>query len=188
MNKMLYVVIALVAIAVIMLPVAACEIREGCWLTAGGHITNQKDITADFKGSYGGNGMTMKDGSVRGEWNHVDHLSGDHFHGIVAALVCDYVPLYDGPNVPKAYPNHVVFVGEGRLNDVDGCTFEVDAYDIDEGGIHRDGYEIWVWCDGSLALHNKATEDQCDPLTSNPIGCLAGGNFQIHPANNGHPY
>ena len=183
---MLWLIVALVAIAVVTGPVAACE--GGCWLTAGGHITNLKDVIAEFKGSYGGNGMTMKDGSVRGEWNHVDHLTGDHFHGIVTYLACDYVPLYDGPNVPKAYPNHVVFGGEGRLNEIDSCTFTVYAYDIDEGGIHRDGYEIWVWCDETLELYNKATSDQCDPLSSNPIGCLAGGNFQIHPPNNGHPY
>jgi hypothetical protein len=186
-KKMLWMVITLVAIAVVTVPVAACE-SGGCWLTAGGHITNLKGVVADFKGSYGGNGMTMKGGSVRGEWNHVDHLTGAHFHGDVTWLKCDHQP-YPGPDVPKAYPNHVWFGGVGTLDGVDGCEFSVDAYDINEGGIHRDGYKIDVECyDDGSELHNQATSDQCNPLTSNnPIGCLAGGNIQIHPPNNGHP-
>ena len=55
-KKMLWVVIALVAIAVVTVPVAACDYAGGCGLTAGGHIRDQNGIRADSKGSYGGNG------------------------------------------------------------------------------------------------------------------------------------
>jgi hypothetical protein len=185
-KKMLWMVITLVAIAVVTVPVAACE--SGCWLTAGGHITNLKGVVADFKGSYGGNGMTMKGGSVRGEWNHVDHLTGAHFHGDVTWLECAHIDPYGGPDVPKAYPNYVEFGGTGTIDGVKGYMFEANVFDINEGGIHRDGYMITVWnAAGKTILFNQATSDQCNPLGSNPIGCLAGGNIQIHPPNNGHP-
>ena len=100
---------------------------------------------------------------------------------------CDHIFPCEGPDVPKAEPDYGEFGGTGRLNDVVDCEFLVQAFDIHEGGIHRDGYEIRVSCDDGSELHNKATSDQCDPFDANPTGCLAGGNFQIHPPNNGHP-
>jgi hypothetical protein len=187
-KKMLWAIIALAAIAVLTVPVGACD-GGGCWLTAGGKITNLKGVVADFKGTFGGNAMTMKDGDIRGEWNHVDHLTGDHFHGEVAWLECAHIYPYEGPDVPKAEDNYVEFGGTGTINGVEGYMFEANVFDIHEGGIHRDGYMITVWdAEGHIRLFNEATSDQCDPRGSNPIGCLAGGNIQIHPSNNGHPY
>ena len=81
--------------------------------------------------------MTMKDGDVRGEWNHVDHLTGDHFHGDVVWLECAHIDSYGGPDVPKAEPNYGEFGGVGTINGVGFYNFEANVFDINEGGIHR---------------------------------------------------
>ena len=108
-------------------------------------------------------------------------------------LSCDHVEGLNGPQVPDAYPlNHAIFggTGTGIYNKQTGCDFQIIAYDIGEGGSHKDSYEITVTCGSNVVLHNKATTDQCLQLPGIPtnIGCLAGGNFQIHPSNAGHPY
>jgi hypothetical protein len=180
----------------------------GCWVTGIGTFGK-----ADTRDSFGGNGMTMKDGSVRGEWNHVDHLdeSGttvngqNHFHGVVNYLVCSRYPTLNGPDVPKAIPNFAIWGGTGSYNNVDGYFFEVHAFDHGEPGAHHDRYTIDVYDSGyNLVLHADGTGTYDTPpntkgceedvtLTEGlewvgDMGCLSGGNFQIHPPNNGHPY
>lgn len=182
-KKRLWIVITLVVIAIVTVPATACS----CKVTGIGHIKGLFGLTF---ASFGGNGMPMKDGTIRGEWNHVDHVTGAHFHGDVTWLTCYDKDPYEGPDVPGAPYNYAEFggLGTGTLNGVDGCNFGVKAYDINEGGIHKDGYHIRVTCPDGSTLHNDATSDACDPLGANPIGCLAGGNFQIHASNKGHPY
>jgi len=208
----------------------------GCWVTGIG--TFGKGVTRD---SFGGNAMTMKDGSVRGEWQHVDHfdVSGSQkngqnlFHGKVEYIRCERFPTLNGPEVPKAVPNFANWGGHGKFNHVDGYKFDVRAFDHAEGGIYRDRYAIQIWDpEGNLVLeaNGMATNDiangpgasmgakgngngkggphaeepattgrdiKCleDPtITSEDLawvaelGCLSGGNFQIHPPNKGHPY
>jgi len=184
-KKMVWIVITLVVVAVVVVPAAACN----CKITGIGHIKGLGTQGNSVFASFGGNGIPTKDGFVKGEWNHVDHVTGSHFHGDVDWLNCFSCSTYTGPDVPDAFPlNYARFGGTGTFNAVDGCDFTVHAYDINEGGIHRDGYRIDVYnCPGGSSLHNKATTDAClylpvtNPIGTSPIGCLAGGNFQIHP-------
>lgn len=181
--------------------------QGGCWVTGIGTFGK-----GDTRDSFGGNGMTMKDGSVRGEWQHTDHfdVSGTQkngqnlFHGKVTYIACLRFPTLPGPEVPKAIPNYANWGGKGRFNGVDGYYFDVKAFDHAEGGIHKDRYQIRIFdANKKLVLHadgqgtmqapsNK--ECEIDPLvTTNlswvkALGCISGGNFQIHPPNKGHPY
>ncbi|MDD1673135.1 MAG: hypothetical protein LUP99_01860 [Methanomicrobiales archaeon] len=84
-----------------------------------------------------------------------------------------------------------------------GCVWGVEIWDINEPGIHRDGYKIWVNCvpEGGPYHTDQATEDArikgpiTGPIDSGCplaigyalIGCLNSGHLQIHPTNNGHP-
>lgn len=198
MNKKLHwIFITLIAIAVVAAPAAACC----CRITGIGQIRGDEGA---IKASFGGNGQSFKDGNsgpyVDGEWNHVDHVGKVHFKGDVDYLNCFFDPTFAGPDVPKADFNWVQFGSEdsGKLTLADGtvvkrCSWQVTAYDINEGGIHRDGYLIGVECPDGPTLYNQATTDAClsgpvkDPIGTAPIGCLHGGNFQIHPTNRGHP-
>jgi hypothetical protein len=181
--------------------------QGGCWFTGGG--TFGKGQTRD---SFGGNAMTMKDKAVRGEWEHVDHtnvlantVNGQNlFHGKVHYIVCKKFPSLSGPQVPKAYPNFVNFGGTGKYNGVDGYFFDVKAFDHGEGGIHFDRYVIDIYdANKKLVLHGDGTVTTQDPSNKTckddvkvtqdlawvrDMGCLSGGNLQIHPPNAGHPY
>jgi len=181
--------------------------KGGCWVTGIG--TFGKGQTRD---SFGGNGMTMKDGSVRGEWQHTDHFdeSGTQkngqnlFHGQVHYLVCKLFPTLNGPEVPKAVPNYANWGGTGRYNGVDGYYFDVKAFDHAEGGIHRDRYVIRIFspdkqlvllADGQGTTQDPSNKQCLEDVDVGPglewvkaMGCLSGGNFQIHPPNKGHPY
>jgi hypothetical protein len=180
--------------------------QGGCWFTGGG--TFGKGLTRD---SYGGNAMTMKDKAIRGEWEHVDHtnllastVNGQNlFHGKVHYIVCKKFPL-SGPEVPKAVPNYINFGGTGVFNHMDGYFFDVKAFDHAEGGIHFDRYVIDIYDSNmKLVLHGdgQVTEqvdgpDTCkDDIKVTPdlawveqMGCVNGGNLQIHPPCGGHPY
>jgi hypothetical protein len=171
----------------------------GCFVTGIGHIdvVGGKTKAATTRASFGGNAKTfVKDGLVDGEWQHIDHVTKDQFHGDVTYLSCDHADGLNGPQVPDAYPlNRAYFGGDGTgiFNKRTGCDFDIIAYDIGEGGSHQDSYEITVTCGTPpvVVLHNIATTDQCKlgvPGIPTSIGCLAGGNFQIHPSNAGHPY
>lgn len=181
----------------------------GCWVTGIG--TFGKGATRD---SFGGNGMTMKDGSVRGEWQHTDHFdeagttnNGQNlFHGQVTYLACKRYDELNGPEVPKAYPNFANWGGIGRFNGEDGYYFDIKAFDHAEGGIHRDRYVIRIFdpdkqlvlaADGLGTLEDPSNKECLEDATVmegvgldwvKEMGCLSGGNFQIHPPNKGHPY
>jgi len=201
----------------------------GCWITGIG--TFGKGVTRD---SFGGNGMTMKDGRVRGQWQHTDHfdVSGSQkngqnlFHGQVEYLRCKLFPTLNGPEVPKAVPNYAEWGGPGTFNHEEGYWFDVQAFDHAEGGIYRDRYKITVKDpDGNVVLEadgmgthsivngpagsmgvkgNAKAQTEVDNPTNtscredvdvtadlawvSELGCLSGGNFQIHPPNKGHPY
>jgi hypothetical protein len=185
--------------------------QGGCFVTGIG--TFGKGNTRD---SFGGNGMYMKDGRVRGEWEHVDHFdvtgaqkNGQNlFHGDVEFLRCEKYPALPGPDVPKAEPNFATWGGTGRYNGALGYRFQVWAWDHGEPGNLIDRYAIKVWdaegvvvlaADGSVTPTSggdSARDMGCKvpvPVDvgvdfANAMGCISGGNFQIHPANNGHPY
>lgn len=162
----------------------------GCWVTGIGTFGK-----GDTRDSFGGNAMTMKAGTVRGEWQHTDHFdqSGTQKN-----------PTLPGPEVPKAEPNYANWGGVGRYNGVDGYFFDVKAFDHAEGGIHKDRYVIDIYGpDKQLVLHADGLGTLADPSNKaceidtavtpdlawvKAMGCLSGGNFQIHPPNKGHPY
>lgn len=145
----------------------------GCWVTAGGHngTAGAQGAGVAKEDSFGGNAMSMKDGSIRGEWENVNHL-GDVFHGLVTSLRC-FNDGGAGPEVPDADANIAEFSGTGSWNHVDGYTFLVHIEDRAEGGKDLDFYAITVWLGGTV-VYTEAD-------------FIAGGNLQIHPPNNGHP-
>lgn len=55
----------------------------GCWVTGGGFISDKGG-----RDNFGGNAKSMKDRHIQGEWNHVDHESGEHIHGRPSYLFC----------------------------------------------------------------------------------------------------
>ncbi len=221
MNPKMVWIVTLVVTAIIVSPAAACC----CRVTGGGQIENME--IDEVWASYGFVGQPFaahddKPWYVDGQWNHIDHLTGAHFHAPVDYLHCYYEDDIAGPDVPDHFPDvpegllpapgpknefNKARIGgaEGKLTDDDGvhldCTWEVIIYDVNEPGIHRDGYKIDVTCPDGATLSNEASSDACDlePLTGHigsgnidgqpysPIGCVKSGNIQIHPTNNGHP-
>ncbi|MCC6746559.1 MAG: hypothetical protein IT371_02810 [Deltaproteobacteria bacterium] len=181
--------------------------QGGCWFTGGGTFGK-----GDTRDSFGGNAMTMKAAPVRGEWNHVDHhdvtgttINGqNHLVGRVTYIACKKYPSLKGPQVPKAEPNYVNFGGVGKFNGKDGHFFDVRVFDHAEGGILRDRYAIDVYGPDKKLVHhadgqgtesapsNKTCKENVDVTPDlawvKEMGCLSGGNMQIHPPNTGHPY
>ena len=159
----------------------------GCWVTGGGFI-----VDADGHDNFGGNGMPMKDGRIRGEWNHVDHGTGDHAHGDVQYLVCRTVANEPGPGQPGGkkglISNQVYFGGPARWQIAgawnDGYWFDVMAEDHGSKGRSSlsDYYHftIRLKADPLKALSGAVVYDTEGPLV--------GGKIQLHPANGGHPY
>jgi hypothetical protein len=168
----------------------------GCWFTGGGFV-----LSNNGKDTYGGNGKPMKDGRIQGEWNHVDH-NANHAHGKVEYLVCR-VAAGPGPSQPGGkkglVSNQVYFGGHARWrsNDIwtDGYWFDVVAEDHGEPGNVKDtGSGNTV--KGTMADYYHFTiRQESDPVAGvsgavvyEVSGPFEGGNFQIHPNNNGHPY
>jgi hypothetical protein len=144
-----------------------------CWFTGGGTIMTIDGING--RQSFGGNAMTMKDKPVRGEWEHINHTTGDIFHGKVTYLSC-WETNDPGPSPPKADPNYIEFGGEGVLNHVEGYSFEVTAYDSGEPATkNAPGDHYWI-----------TILDPSGAMVVEEDGALSG-NFQIHPPNKGHP-
>ena len=152
----------------------------GCWVTGGGFI-----VDADGKDSFGGNAMPMKSGTVRGEWEHQDHGTGDAAHGQANYIVCRTVPGA-GPGHPNG-PQHnftvnqVYFGGPARWfasgGWTDGYWFDVVAEDHGEPGT-SDTYQFTI---------RQYAGNSPGAVVYRTSGTLAGGNIQIHPANPGHP-
>lgn len=156
-----------------------CSFRKdegGCFVTGIGHIGDDLDRPGAGRAgrpSFGGNAMGMKDGHVRGQWQNTTH-EGDLFHGRADWIRCwkDEGP---GPDVPRAVPNNAEWGGTGKWNHGAGYGFRVHAQDRAEGGSHADFYYVEIYDSRGSVVY--------------AIGDLInGGNFQIHPPNNGHPY
>lgn len=192
--------ICLIVLAMLIVPsliIAIPPEEGGCWVTGIGTLGCGGEGDLD---SFGGNAMSMKDASVKGSWTHISHGSGVIFSGDVHNIVCKKFPL-PGPDVPEAYPNYVNFGGTGRLNGEEGYFFDIKAVDHGEPGIYRDRYSIDIYdANGALVYHadgditrncHECLEDQFVPpglaFILN-LGCISGGNFQIHPLNAGHPF
>ncbi|MBI2897452.1 MAG: hypothetical protein HYY06_28090 [Deltaproteobacteria bacterium] len=155
-------------------------VEGGCWITGGGHIGDENShggAGQNDQDNFGFNAMGMKQGYVRGEIQDTTHL-GDVFHGQATWIRC-WKDEGLGPEVPKAIPNNAEWGGPGSWNHEDGYTWKAHLADRAEGGSHMDEYEIWVWnAEGELIYSQTATDDLV----------ITGGNFQIHPPNDGHPY
>ena len=155
----------------------------GCWVTGIGFL---KD--ADGRDNFGGNGMPMKAGYLRGQWEHQDHGTGDKLHGFVNYLVCRQVDE-PGPGVPNG-PDHnfkinqAYYGGTGRWFEPatgwqDGYWFDVMAEDHGEPGKTDEYY---------FSVRRVEANGAVGPIIYQTGGVLAGGNFQIHPPNSGHPF
>ena len=152
----------------------------GCWITGIGYL-----LDGATRDNFGGNGMPMKQGYLRGEWEHVDHETGDKLHGRVDYLYCRHVDE-PGPGVPNG-PDHdfdinqAYYGGPGRWYEPgtgwqDGYWFDVMAEDHGEPG-KLDEYYFTV-----------RRSDNTGQIVYAAGGVLGGGNFQIHPPNAGHPF
>lgn len=160
-----------------------CEICEhsdppsegGCWITGIGYL-----VDSDGKDNFGGNGMPMKEGYLRGEWEHVDHGTGNKFHGTIGYLVCRHVDE-PGPGVPRATANQTYYGGVGRWFDAatgtwsEGYWFDVMAEDHGEPGKTDEYYFTARLMSTNTVIYATG-------------GILGGGNFQVHPPNSGHPF
>ena len=152
----------------------------GCWITGIGYLD---DINDGGKDNFGGNGMPMKAGYIRGESEHQDHASGDKLHGRVGYLVCRHVDE-PGPGVPKGTVNQAYYGGPGRWFTPaggwqEGYWFDVMAEDHGEPGKTDEYYFQVRTMDASGAV---------GPVIYSAGAVLGGGNFQIHPPNAGHPF
>ncbi|MGE5185472.1 MAG: hypothetical protein ACM31C_25585 [Acidobacteriota bacterium] len=155
----------------------------GCWVTGIGYLTD-----SDGRDSFGGNGMPMKAGYVRGEWEHQDHGTGDKLHGKIGYLYCRHVDE-PGPGQPSGSDhtfdiNQAYFGGQGRwyvpgTGWTEGFWFDIMAEDHGEPGSSDEYY---------FAVRQIDPSGQVGPILYQTGGVLAGGNFQIHPPNDGHPF
>lgn len=155
-------------------------------MTGGGFISDKGG-----RDNFGGNAKSMKDGRIQGEWNHVDHESGEHIHGRPSYLFCRQIDEA-GPGNPggkKGFKmNQVFFGGDARLQLkgawTDGFWFDAMAKDHGEGKNVEDAYEITVRqkVDPTAAVSGSIVYQT---VSNAP---LVGGNVQLHPPNGGHPY
>lgn len=166
-----------------MCPQGVPPAEGGCWVTGIGHL-----LDSDGRDNFGGNGMPMKAGYIRGEWEHQDHGTGDKLHGRIEYLYCRHVDE-PGPGVPNG-PDHTFAInqayygGPGRWYEPskgwqDGYWFDIMAEDHGEPGKTDEYY---------FAVRTMDASGHVGPVIYSTGGVLAGGNFQIHPPNSGHPY
>jgi hypothetical protein len=201
-NKILWISIALVAIVLLVIPATAIPPEMGgCWVSGGGTINRMDQVPIESASFFGGTVMTQKGGSVNGIWNHNGYDMSIprkiQFTGQVLYLLCRQYPTLPGPGIPKAIPNYANFGGTGRLNGVDGYSFDVKIFDHGEPGINLDRYRIDIYdSNTNLVLHaDGAQNDNCiadDAVISEldwvkEMGCITGGNIDIMPPNQGHP-
>jgi hypothetical protein len=164
----------------------------GCWVTGGGFI-----IDVDGKDTFGGNAMPMKSGAVRGEWEHQEHDTHEKGHGHASYIYCRHINA-PGPGQPggkKGFNmNQVYFGGNARWFTNGGWNqgywFDVCAEDHGEpgstrakGGNNPTGGDYYHY-----TIRKVAGANQSGTIIYETKGYLSGGNIQIHPPNNGHPY
>ncbi len=126
----------------------------------------------------------MKDGTVRGEWENIEHGNGDNTHGQANYIFCRVVPG-PGPGHPNG-PQHnfdinqAYFGGPATFNGADGYWFDVVVEDHGEPG-RLDTYHITV--------RQGAQGTQGGTVVFEEAGVMdQGGNIQLHPSNGGHPF
>lgn len=171
----------------------------GCWVTGGGFVEAASLVPAapaDGHDNFGGNAKPMKDGSVKGQWNHVDHGTGHHAHGNVSYLFCRKVDGA-GPGQPGGkkglVANQVYFGGPARFRAdgvwADGYWYDVVAIDRGEPGSSAATKK-----GGVPDSYHFTIRKESDPISGvsgavvyETKGGLSGGNIQIHPPNGGHP-
>lgn len=174
----------------------------GCWVTGGGFVVAPNAVTgdaADGHDNFGGNAKPMKDGTIKGHWNHVDHGTGNHAKGRPEYIYCRHVdePGPGGPGAKKGFTmNQVYFGGPAEWRDAatgawgGGYWFDVVAKDHGEPGsvpkIKKNG--------GMPDTYHFTIRLVADPVNNasgtkiyETQGELQGGNVQLHPPNNGHP-
>ncbi len=172
----------------------------GCWVTGGGFIVGPNVTTgadADGHDNFGGNAKPMKDGRIQGHWNHVDHGTGNHAKGRPEYIVCRHVDE-PGPGQPggkKGFTMNQVYFGgpaEWRANDTwaSGYWFDVVAKDHGEPGSkpHPKNGGMPDTYHFTIRLMDDPDKQVSGAIVYETKGELEGGNIQMHPPNNGHPY
>ena len=172
----------------------------GCWVTGGGFIVGPNVTTgaaADGHDNFGGNAKPMKDGRIQGHWNHVDHGTGNHAKGRPEYIVCRHVDE-PGPGQPggkKGFTMNQVYFGgpaEWRSNETwaSGYWFDVVAKDHGEPGSkpHPKNGGMPDTYHFTLRLMDDPENQVSGAIVYETNGELEGGNIQMHPPNNGHPY
>jgi len=148
------------------------DLVRSCWITTGGF--HNAGVQAGPKTcTFGGNVGPP----ASGDWEVIDHSTGDNFHAFdVNITVCETIDA-TGPGQPggkKGFDiNKASFAGSGRLNGVDGYPFEGFVIDAGEPGGKKNNDKDQF----SLTAHDPYTDDVVFQCT----GELDGGNVQIHP-------
>ncbi len=186
--------------------------QGGCWITGGGFIIAPNDQTGappDGNGhdNFGGNAKGMKDGSVKGHWNHVDHGTQNHSKGRPQYIYCRHVDE-PGPGQPggkKGFTmNQAYFGGPAEWRDAasglgfqTGYWFDVVVKDHGEPGSvphAKNGYMVDTYhftirkMDDPVNLVSGKIVYEVGRGGNKASGGLVGGNIQLHPPNGGHPY
>ena len=172
----------------------------GCWVTGGGFIVGPNVTTGaepDGHDNFGGNAKPMKDGRIQGHWNHVDHGTGNHAKGKPEYIVCRRVDE-PGPGQPggkKGFTMNQVYFGgpaEWRSNGTwaSGYWFDVVAKDHGEPGSvpHAKNGGMVDTYHFTIRLMDDPEKKVSGAIVYETKGGLEGGNIQMHPPNNGHPY
>jgi hypothetical protein len=170
----------------------------GCWFTGGGFVSS---AGGNGKDTFGGNAKGMKDGRVQGSWNSIHHGTGDHVHGRPVYLVCR-TAAGPGPSQPGEKKgltaNQVYFGGPARWREAaakswsDNYWFDVVAEDHGEpGNVKTNGVTNKGTMPDWYHLTVRKQSDYVAGVSGAKVyeisGSLQGGNFQLHPANGGHP-
>jgi hypothetical protein len=159
----------------------------GCWVTGGGTIPDGAS-----QDSFGGNAMSMKSGTIRGEWEDVDHGTGMQMHGEPSYLYCRQVnepgPGADNGPHHDFTMNQAYFGGAARVNLngawADGYWFDVVVDDHGEGkGAKAGGPDLY-----HITIRKLIGANQSGAILLDDNANMSGGNIQLHPPNNGHPY
>jgi hypothetical protein len=137
----------------------------------------------------------MKSGEIKGQWNHIDHGTGNHAHGDVRYLSCRHI-AEPGPGAPKGTMNQAFYGGPARWREAatatwaEGYWFDVMAKDHGEGKGRVSGgpdyyhFTLRKQADPVKQMSGVIVYETHGDWGSSP----GGGNFQIHMPNNGHPY
>ncbi len=159
----------------------------GCWITGGGFI-----VDGDGHDSFGGNAMPMKSGAIRGEWEHVDHGTGNKLHGEPSYIVCRHVDE-PGPGANTG-PKHDFTMNQAYFGGIarafvngawhDGYWFDVMVEDHGEGkGAKAGGPDYY-----HVTLRLMTGANASGVVVYDTEANMSGGNVQLHPPNNGHPF